>query len=71
MRCGADTGGTFTDLVADDGRIVKVASTPDDPAHAVADGAARLGTDRPELLAHGTTVAADNAASAALLPRNS
>src|SRR5437763_16711981 len=54
MRCGADTGGTFTDLVTDDGRIVKVLSTPDDPARAVADA---LAGRRPILLAHGTTVA--------------
>ncbi len=58
MRCGADTGGTFTDLVADDGRIVKVLSTPDDPASAVSEGLAELDRHRrPELLAHGTTVA--------------
>ena len=25
MRVGVDTGGTFTDVVADDGRIVKIA----------------------------------------------
>ncbi|MFN2609225.1 MAG: hydantoinase/oxoprolinase family protein [Acidimicrobiales bacterium] len=42
MRCGADTGGTFTDVVADDGRIVKVLSTPDDPSRAVAAGLADL-----------------------------
>ncbi len=62
MRCGADTGGTFTDVVADDGRVAKVLSTPDDPARAVAEGLAQLahqagGDQRPELLAHGTTVA--------------
>jgi N-methylhydantoinase A/oxoprolinase/acetone carboxylase beta subunit len=60
MRCGADTGGTFTDLVADDGRVVKVLSTPDDPGVAVAEGLSRLAGDdgdRPRLLAHGTTVA--------------
>ena len=61
MRVAADTGGTFTDLVADDGRAVKVLSTPDDPAEAVAEGLGRLAGDqagrRPELLAHGTTVA--------------
>ncbi|HEX2192879.1 MAG TPA: hydantoinase/oxoprolinase family protein [Acidimicrobiales bacterium] len=58
MRCGADTGGTFTDLVADDGRIVKVLSSPDDPASAVSEGLGRLDRDRkPQLLAHGTTVA--------------
>src|SRR5205085_6993100 len=57
MRCGADTGGTFTDLVADDGRIVKVLSTPDDPSAAVAAGLAELSGERPDVLAHGTTVA--------------
>lgn len=54
MRCGVDTGGTFTDVVTADGRIAKVLSTPDDPGRAVRDG---LGGRRPELLAHGTTVA--------------
>jgi N-methylhydantoinase A/oxoprolinase/acetone carboxylase beta subunit len=50
-----DTGGTFTDVVAADGRIVKLPSTPSDPARAVADGVkAAGGTDT---LAHGTTVA--------------
>ncbi len=57
MRVGVDTGGTFTDLVGDDGRIVKVSSTPDDPAGAVRDAVARVGESRPTLLAHGTTVA--------------
>ncbi len=58
MRVGIDSGGTFTDVVADDGRVAKVASTPDDPARAVAraidavDGRGRVGE-----LAHGTTVA--------------
>ena len=61
MRIGADTGGTFTDLVADDGRIVKVPSTPNDPAQALAHGIDALfgGAHGPalEVLAHGTTVA--------------
>jgi N-methylhydantoinase A/oxoprolinase/acetone carboxylase beta subunit len=48
-----DTGGTFTDVVFDDGSMVKVPSRPDDPAAAVAAG---LGESQPELLAHGTTV---------------
>ena len=52
-RCGADTGGTFTDVVFDDGRVAKLLSTPADPSRAVA---AALEA-RPELLAHGTTVA--------------
>src|SRR5437763_3184120 len=58
VRCGVDTGGTFTDVVADDGRINKVPSTPDDPSRAVAAGIEGLGArGRPALLAHGTTVA--------------
>ena len=35
MQVGVDTGGTFTDLVAADGRVAKVLSTPDDPAQAI------------------------------------
>ncbi|HEX3393309.1 MAG TPA: hydantoinase/oxoprolinase family protein [Acidimicrobiales bacterium] len=59
MRCGADTGGTFTDIVTDDGRIAKVLSTPDDPSRAVSVGLSPFsaGGARPRLLAHGTTVA--------------
>ncbi len=68
IRIGIDTGGTFTDLVAFDpegGRLAfhKVASTPDDPAHGIIQGAReiarRVGArpDQVELLIHGTTVA--------------
>ena len=58
MRCGIDSGGTFTDLVADDGRIAKVLSTPDDPARAVEHAIDAIGArDRLAVLAHGTTVA--------------
>ena len=57
MRVGVDTGGTFTDVVGDDGRVVKVPSTPARPARALTDGVEALGADRPELLVHGTTVA--------------
>lgn len=57
MRVGVDTGGTFTDLVADDGRIVKVPSSPDDPARAVAGAIDTLDAGHPAVLAHGTTVA--------------
>ena len=57
MRVGADTGGTFTDLVAGDGRVVKVLSTPADPSKAVATGLAELAGEPPAVLAHGTTVA--------------
>ena len=56
MRVGVDTGGTFTDAVEDDGRIVKVPSTPDDPSAAVGSVIDLLGA-RPEVLGHGTTVA--------------
>ena len=56
MRVGVDTGGTFTDLVADDGTVVKVPSTPDDPARGVAEAVGAVG-ERPSRLAHGTTVA--------------
>ena len=57
MRVGADTGGTFTDVVAADGTTAKVLSTPDDPGRAVRTAVERLGNGRPTALAHGTTVA--------------
>ena len=57
MRVGVDTGGTFTDVVGDDGQVAKVPSTPSDPVAAVTQGLADLGSGRPEVLAHGTTVA--------------
>jgi len=55
VRVGVDTGGTFTDVVAEDGRVVKVLSTPHDPSAAVAAGVAAV--DGAAGLAHGTTVA--------------
>jgi len=59
VRVGVDTGGTFTDLVADDGSVVKVPSTPDDPAMAVSEAVAAVEVVAPRVarLAHGTTVA--------------
>lgn len=58
MRVGVDTGGTFTDVVTDDGRVAKVPSTPADPGDAVRSGVDLVAeADRPEALAHGTTVA--------------
>ena len=54
-RLGVDTGGTFTDVVASDGRAVKLLSTPDDPARAVAEGITLAGGAA--VLTHGTTVA--------------
>ncbi|MHC4940161.1 MAG: hydantoinase/oxoprolinase family protein [Planctomycetota bacterium] len=51
---GIDTGGTFTDFSVE-GRVHKVRSTPDDPARAVLEGLAEVGSaDR---IVHGTTVA--------------
>lgn len=58
VRLGADSGGTFTDLVGSDGRILKIPSTPHDPGAAVRAGVDRLcGGELADLLAHGTTVA--------------
>lgn len=57
MRIGSDTGGTFTDLVAADGTVVKVPSTPDDPGRAVRTGLVQLGAPEQVALCHGTTVA--------------
>jgi N-methylhydantoinase A/oxoprolinase/acetone carboxylase beta subunit len=58
VRVGVDTGGTFTDVVADDGRVVKTPSTPREPDVAVRAGIDELGGETPPaLLAHGTTVA--------------
>ena len=52
---GVDTGGTFTDVVAADGRIAKVLSSRADPASAVRAGVEEVGGCTS--LAHGTTVA--------------
>ncbi len=59
MIVGADTGGTFTDLVDERGHSTKVLSTPAAPDEAIRDGIEQLGgaVPRPSLLAHGTTVA--------------
>jgi N-methylhydantoinase A/oxoprolinase/acetone carboxylase beta subunit len=57
VRIGADSGGTFTDIVGSDGRILKIPSTPTDPGDAVRSGTLALAPDGAELLAHGTTVA--------------
>jgi N-methylhydantoinase A len=59
-RVGVDVGGTFTDLVAlspDGGqRVIKVPSTPGDPAQALFEAVDALGGPVGTLL-HGTTVA--------------
>src|SRR5215472_7351610 len=57
---GTDTGGTFTDFVAlVDGRlaVLKLRSTPDYPARAVAEGLRRLSGGAVPLLHYGSTVA--------------
>jgi len=55
IRVGVDTGGTYTDVVTATGNVVKLLSTPGDPAAAVAAGLQLAGGT--ETLAHGTTVA--------------
>src|SRR6185437_10567009 len=48
MRIAIDTGGTFTDCVFARGgelRILKVLSTPENPARAIAEALAKIGTD--------------------------
>jgi N-methylhydantoinase A/oxoprolinase/acetone carboxylase beta subunit len=57
VEVGVDAGGTFTDLVAGDGRVTKVSSTPDDPSRAVVAALGEAGIGHPQLLSHGTTVA--------------
>jgi len=68
VQVGVDTGGTFTDLVTATGEVVKVLSTPDDPARAIRSAVEVASAEpagasdpargpRPSLLSHGTTVA--------------
>ncbi|HBB94610.1 MAG TPA: 5-oxoprolinase [Blastocatellia bacterium] len=63
VRVGIDTGGTFTDFVYQAGRdlrVFKIASTPDDPSRAIAEGlervAAEVGSPATIEVVHGTTV---------------
>jgi len=63
IRVGIDTGGTFTDFVYQAGRdlrVFKIASTPDDPSRAIAEGLERIaaeGNSRVTIeVIHGTTV---------------
>src|SRR5579885_2036490 len=60
-RIGVDVGGTFTDVVLQDGdgrvAVRKVLSTPPDYDRAVVEAVRRLAGDRPEAVVHGTTVA--------------
>ena len=59
MRIAIDTGGTFTDCVyLQDGamRVLKMRSTPANPAHAVLACLESIGASSPLSLRHGTTV---------------
>src|SRR4030042_5583961 len=61
MRIGIDTGGTFTDCVVIEGgavRILKVFSTPDNPARGIVDGVFRAAPEDSRALdiIHGTTI---------------
>jgi N-methylhydantoinase A len=63
-RVGIDTGGTFTDFVYESSKkiaVFKVASTPDDPSRAIAEGLQRIasetGSEQSQIeVVHGTTV---------------
>src|SRR5437899_359745 len=59
LRIAIDTGGTFTDCVwIDRGqvRLLKVFSTPADPAQAIAEAIQQIARDASVTLLHGTTV---------------
>jgi N-methylhydantoinase A len=57
---GVDTGGTFTDLIYQDGdgwQVFKLLSTPDNPARAVLEGLRFIAGHGPVQVVHGSTVA--------------
>jgi N-methylhydantoinase A len=59
LRIAIDTGGTFTDCVwVERGhlRLLKVFSTPSDPAQAIAEAVRRIAGESATVLLHGTTV---------------
>ena len=59
MRVAIDTGGTFTDCVytSSEGlQILKIASTPSDPGHAVLQAVAQIAGGEKAEVRHGTTV---------------
>ncbi len=57
---GIDTGGTFTDFVVFDEegkKVIKILSTPQNPARAVIEGLNLVGIDEARDIVHGSTVA--------------
>jgi len=59
LRIAIDTGGTFTDCVwVERGRVrlLKIFSTPADPAQAIAEAVRQIAGEAPIVLLHGTTV---------------
>jgi len=59
LRVAIDTGGTFTDCVWAEGRevrMLKVFSTPADPAQAILEALTKIASQEPLVLLHGTTV---------------
>jgi len=54
---GVDTGGTFTDVFASDGRVHKVPSTPAEPVRAILHALGMMESDSQMAVSHGTTVA--------------
>jgi N-methylhydantoinase A len=59
MRIAIDTGGTFTDCVyLKDGAaaVLKIPSTPDDPARSVLEGIRRIAAEGGAEIRHGTTI---------------
>ncbi len=59
LRIAIDTGGTFTDCVwveCGQVRLLKVFSTPSDPAQAIAEAIRQIASDSTIVLLHGTTV---------------
>lgn len=60
LLIGVDTGGTFTDFICKKGekwKVLKMLSTPDDPAEAVIKGVALLAGNKKGRVIHGSTVA--------------
>ena len=54
---GVDTGGTFTDVFASNGKVLKVPSTAREPVRAIMEGLRSIGLTARDAVAHGTTVA--------------